>query len=374
MQLFLTMCGEKPYSKGMQHTPFFDPEKSYLENFEQGPFGAFRDGTAPVEDTEPRTRVLGQEVSLPFGIPAGPLLNGTYVKAALDKGFDIPVYKTVRTRKYTSAPWPNVLAVQVEGEALTFAQAEQGLVANHDFRPPIAITNSFGVPSFDPAFWQEDMEQAARHARAGQFVVGSFQGTTNLQGDVAAYIQDFALVARLVKETGVKALEANFSCPNEGTAHLLCYDTQRSQAIVHAIKEEIGETPLVIKIGYFGNQEQLKQLVSAVGPLVQGISAINTIPARVIDERGQQALPGEGRLRSGICGHPIKWAGLEMVRRLVTLRQDLGLSFEIIGVGGVTTPADYQEYRAAGADIVMSATGAMWNPYLAREIKSASGG
>ena len=30
---------------------------------------------------------------------------------------------------------------------------------------------------------------------------------------------------------------------------------------------------------------------------------------------------------------------------------------------------DFFEYRDAGADIVMSATGAMWNPYLARDIK-----
>lgn len=354
----------------MQHTPFFDPEKSYSENFARGPFGAFRDGTILAAGNEPRLRALGEDVSLPFGIPAGPLLNGTYVKAALDKGFDIPVYKTVRTRTYASAPWPNVLAVQVGEDALTFEQAEQGLIATHDFRAPIAITNSFGVPSFDPAFWQEDMAQASRHARKGQFVVGSFQGTTNPQGDVTAYIQDFVLAARLVKETGVKVLEANFSCPNEGTAHLLCYDSRRSQAIVHALKEEIGETPLVIKIGYFGDQEHLEQLVRAVGPLVQGISAINTIPAKVVDERGQQALPGEGRLRSGICGHPIKWAGLEMVRKLSAIRQNLGLTFEIVGVGGATTPQDYHEYRAAGADVVMSATGAMWNPYLAHEIRA----
>jgi dihydroorotate dehydrogenase len=40
-----------------------------------------------------------------------------------------------------------------------------------------------------------------------------------------------------------------------------------------------------------------------------------------------------------------------------------------VGVGGVTVPEDFEEYRAAGADIVMSATGAMWNPYLAKEIK-----
>ena len=42
----------------------------------------------------------------------------------------------------------------------------------------------------------------------------------------------------------------------------------------------------------------------------------------------------------------------------------------IIGVGGVVEPSDYDDYRAAGADAVMSATGAMWDARLARRIKS----
>lgn len=354
----------------MLHTPFFDPEKSYAENFEQGPFGVFADGIVLPATQEPLYRVLGQLVSLPFGVPAGPLLNGTYVKAALDKGFNIPVYKTVRTRTYASAPWPNVLAVQVADKDLTFAQAEQGLIANHSFTEPLAITNSFGVPSFEPDFWQEDMALASRSAKKGQFVIGSFQGTTNPHGNIEEYIQDFVLAAKLVKETGVKVLEANLSCPNEGTAHLLCYDVQRSKIIVSAIKDEIGDTPLLIKIGYFAEEDALKHFVREIGCLVQGISAINTIPAKIVTERGEQALLGTGRMRSGVCGRPIKWAGLDAVHKLSAFRQALGLTFTIIGVGGVTTPADYQEYRATGADIVMSATGAMWNPYLAQDVRA----
>ena len=353
----------------MLQTSFFDPEKSYEENFAQGPFGAFADQTAFHEAGEPQHSILGQPIYLPFGIPAGPLLNGKYVKAALNKGFDIPVYKTVRTRKYASAPWPNVLAVQAAQKELTFDVAEQGLVANHHFAEPLAITNSFGVPSFDPDFWQPDMADAKRYAKRGQCGVGSLQGTTNRNGDIDAYIRDFVLAAKLVKETGVKVLEANLSCPNEGTAHLLCYDVKRAKMIIAAIKNEIGDTPLIIKIGYFGDINQLELLVSEAGSMVQGISAINTIPAKVVNEQGKQALPGPGRERCGVCGYPIKWAGLDMVRKLSTLRQQLGLSFTIVGVGGVTRPEDYQAYMAAGATLVMSATGAMWNPYLAQDIK-----
>ena len=52
------------------------------------------------------------------------------------------------------------------------------------------------------------------------------------------------------------------------------------------------------------------------------------------------------------------------------IRERLGLDYAIIGVGGVVAPEDYRAYRAAGADAVMSATGAMWDAELARKIKA----
>jgi dihydroorotate dehydrogenase len=58
-----------------------------------------------------------------------------------------------------------------------------------------------------------------------------------------------------------------------------------------------------------------------------------------------------------------------MVRRLRAIRAKNNFSFSITGVGGVTTAEDYFEYKKAGADCIMSATGAMWNPLLAKEIK-----
>jgi dihydroorotate dehydrogenase len=58
-----------------------------------------------------------------------------------------------------------------------------------------------------------------------------------------------------------------------------------------------------------------------------------------------------------------------MTARLKRLREELGMSFEIVGVGGVSGAADFDAYRRAGADVVMSATAAMWNPRLAQQIK-----
>ena len=359
----------------MLRTPFFDPAKSYYENWEQGPFGDFADGVV-LPESEPRFTYLGRTIGYPLGIAAGPLLNAKFVKAALEKGFDVPVYKTVRTREKKSNEWPNVLPVAVDGD-LTLEQAAKGLTVKDDYTEPLAITNSFGNPSYPQEVWQADVRALMDYAktRPSQMVCGMIEGTRwDANATEDDFVQDWVLAARMMKACGVHAIEANFSCPNEGdrVKRLLCYDAQMASTISKAIKAEIGDLPLVIKISYFEHDGELHEVVAQCAPYVQGIAAINTIPAPVYKADGTQALPGgEWRLKSGICGAPVKWAGVDMVRRLKEIREELSLSYDIVGVGGVTTPQDFKDYRDAGADLVMTATGAMWNGYLAKEIKEA---
>ncbi len=354
----------------MLKTPFYDPSKSYEENYDQGPFGAF---VAPKEVKrvkKPSAKFLGQTVYTPFGIPAGPLLNSNFTTAAFKKGFDICVYKTVRSHEHACHPWPNVLAAHFDGD-LTLEKASHEVFANTEYTEPLSITNSFGVPSKTPAIWQADIRKALQEAGEGQLLIGSFQGTGDGSGDFDKYVADFVLTAKLLKETGVKVMEANLSCPNEGKADLLCFDIQRTKVIAQKVKDEIGDIPLILKIAFMDDQ-RLKQFVGELGNVVQAFSAINTIAATIVDKDGNQALPGAGRARSGVCGAGIKWAGLDMVTRLARLRTELNMKYEIIGVGGVLSAADFAEYRQVGADAVMSATGAMWNPELGEEIYQAN--
>ncbi|MBI2611028.1 dihydroorotate oxidase [Candidatus Kaiserbacteria bacterium] len=350
----------------MLRTPFYDPAKTYYENWEKGPFGDFQDGVK-LPMAVPRFDFLGQKISYPIGIPAGPLLNGKFVMAALDKGFDVPVHKTVRSRIRKCNEWPNVLGAEIEGD-LTIERAQKSIVVRDEYKEPLSITNSFGNPSYDPEVWMRDLADAVAYAKPGQLVMCSFEGTKWDGFSHQDYIDDWANGMQMMKDAGVRVVEVNFSCPNEGAAQLLCFDVPKVKIVSDAIKNKIGDTPLVAKLAYFGENE-LRELVKETGSIVDGYSAINTIPAPVVNPDGTQALPGAHRVRSGICGRAIKWAGLDMVRRLKRLRDELSMRYAIIGVGGVMTPKDFKEYREAGADLVMSATGAMWNPYLAREIK-----
>ncbi|UIN30577.1 tRNA-dihydrouridine synthase [Microbacterium binotii] len=343
--------------------PFYDPTLTYEQNYARGPFGAFAE---PVADAAPPAwgnSFLGRAVGIPFGIPAGPLLNARFVAAAFAHGYDLAVYKTVRTRVHPSNPFPNVLAVHVDGDLTLDTDA---VCADGDFTPPLSISNSFGVPSRDPDIWQPDMAAAVAAAGNGQLLIGSFQGTRGSGGELAL-VADHLRAARLVVETGAPVLELNLSCPNEGAASLLCFDTPRVRRILAVVKDEIGDVPLLVKLAYFDTDAALERFVDATAEFVAGYAAVNTIPARLVTASGAPAL-GAGRESAGVCGDAIRWAGLDMTRRLARIRALRDADFAIVGTGGVTSPADYLAYRQAGADAVMSATGAMWHPHLAREV------
>ena len=367
-------------------TSFYDPNKSYQENYDQGPFGAFADGEDLRESFDsldstrdksaqdrPKYDFLGFKINTPFGIPAGPLLNAKFCKAAFQKGFDVIHYKTRRSVAFPANQWPNVLSVEVEGD-LSLEKAKKPLLARKKFKDikKLSITNSFGNPSPDPDIWQEDMKKALNYAGAGQLLVASVVGTIQEGFSAEDYYSDFAKTAQLARKTGVRAIELNLSCPNVANEGIICYDQQAVESICRKSKKQVGDIPLLVKLGYFSKEQQelLQNIVKKMLPYIAGIAVINTIPAPVVDEAGKQALPGSPtRLVAGICGASIKWAGLDMVKRLKRIRENLKKDFAIVGVGGVMTPAHFFEYRKQGADLVQSATGSMWNPYLAQEIK-----
>jgi dihydroorotate dehydrogenase (NAD+) catalytic subunit len=359
----------------LNQQPIYDPARTFDDNFDHGPFGAFANPEPYHNAGEPRHTFLGLPIYEPFGIPAGPLPTSRHVTAAMAKGFDINVYKTQRSVPFACNDFPNVLYVDVEGD-LTLTKAKKPLVGNTT--PPasldhLTITNSFGNPSRGPDFWVPDLAKAVAAEGRGQLVIVSVVGTIREGASQAEYFADFAEAAKLAHRTGVKAIEINLSCPNVASEGILCYTPSAVEDISERVKRAIGDTPLIAKLGYFAPEQDalLRAVVSNMAPYVSAISTINTIPAPVVNERGEQALPGQGRLTSGMCGASVKWAGLDMVHRLAALRHKRGYSYEIIGVGGVMTPADYRDYRDAGADVVQSATGAMWDPDLAIKIKTS---
>ncbi len=349
---------------------FYDPAKTFDDNVDDGPF--FDEIPKLEREGEPKYTFLGFPLYLPFGIAAGPLPTSKHVNAAFDWGYDVVHYKTMRTVPFTANPFPNVIPVDASG-SVSLEEANKGLTMLDDYPKDISklvITNSFGNPGRGPKFWMPDMEKAVAGAGKGQVMVASTFGTATKGMKSEDFWQDFADASKLAVEAGAKIIELNLSCPNVVGEGIVCYTPEAVIGICKRTREAIGNTPLMIKLGYFTQEQQtlLEKMIVEVAPLIQAVALINTITAKVYDRNGKQALPGEGRLVSGLCGAGIKWAGLDMVKRMDAMRKAKGYTYEIVGIGGVMTPADFFEYREAGADLVQACTGPMWNPNLAHDI------
>jgi len=358
----------------------YNIHESYDTNYQSGPSysGSWPDLTKLNRRLEP-VEFLGKWLNSTLGVPAGPLLNAAYIKLYADLGFDVLTYKTVRTRANPCHPYPNVLAVAAQSEVLLAGGPDKPtLVTLPDDSGPLdqlSITNSFGMPSRAPQVWREDVGQAKSALHPGQMLVVSVVGSEQEGGTLLDLAQDFAQAAEWAAEAGADAIEANLSCPNVQSAEGSLYQSAEAVGIIaRNLKANLGSVPFLLKIGSLPTYEKVLAVARAAWQGgAAGIAAINTIPAQVLDRTGQQALPGAGRLVSGICGAAIKPAGLEMVKKLNRARNELGLTpgeFVIVGVGGIMTGHDAQEYYQAGADGAQSGTGAMWNPGLAQEYKA----
>ncbi|MCF6776314.1 hypothetical protein L3V83_06970 [Thiotrichales bacterium 19X7-9] len=337
--------------------------QSYQWNYENGPIF---EGEIPKRPDIKPIKLWDYEINSPIGIPAGPLLNANFVALYARLGFDLPVYKTVRTIERQSHPKPNCYYLKQqdrlkETDILADAITTRDMPENIK---DISITNSFGIPSKPVEIWQADIELANYSIDRNQLLIVSCAGTPGLKE--RNIIEDYALCAQLAIEAGAKAIELNLSCPNVVSKEGSIYqDAQLSSEITQAVKQVIGSTPLMIKIGYFKEQQHLANILKANAPFIDGVAAINTIPMNVRDENGQQALPGEGRLTSGICGNIIHNLAVNMVQKIAHEKRANRYDFIICGSGGVMAQEQFNQFLDAGADLAMSATGAMWNPYLA---------
>lgn len=363
---------------------------SYEENYENGPDARFLAGEKfpKIKYTEkPVYDFLGIPLHIPFGVAAGPLLNASYVKVALEAGFCMPVYKTVRSRAWSCNQWPNVLVIKTSHRSL-FSDENNEVVGipfqKEDYtKKKMSISNSFGVPSQPVEIWKKDFQSLSSYTKNfGSHVVLSFQGSRDnkltLKETKEAFYRDIEKTIRLASEclnsSGFSIIEMNLSCPNEVHAPLYKDLPSAIEAVKCArrvLSEQNSKIKLVAKIGVLTSEETNKFLSESAG-ILDALSAINTVSANIRKPNGEIAL-GSGSLSGGVCGSLIFEQGVSMVSLLAETREKLGIKkneLGIIGVGGVVGVKEFQSYLSAGADVVHAATGMMWNLDLASEIAS----
>jgi len=346
--------------------PLYLLDSSFEENSLQGPY--FQE-SVPVRTVPMRNQwhnVLGCEVMSRIGIPACALTTSKGIALMAGLGFDILTYKTIRTTSVPSHPLPNICYVAYAGQ-FNYQDIGTKIGAQekipHDMRK-LAISNSFGMGCFGGRDWlQQDIVAARKALVKGQMLIVSIFGTGS---DNQSLANDFALAASLAYEAGAQVIEANLSCPNIGCHKPLYYDCGLSAAIVKAIGQAV-PVPVIIKVGIPQSYDHLKQLLitTAHAGLV-GMCGINSVSMQVVDQNGD-AFFGLQRQLSGISGNPIRSLALDFVRNARKIIDNCHLNITLLAAGGITMPEHFDLFFNAGADVALSATGAMWNPYLAHD-------
>eukprot|EP01133_Synstelium_polycarpum_P015245 gene15245-18045_t len=353
--------------------PIYDIAKSWEENLEHGPFVSdkYKVVERKWKPKEEWTDFLGvAKIASPLGVPAGPLLNSKWIKFAAEAGFDVLTYKTIRSNPYKGHPVPNVLYIDVEG-GKQFTKFDSGSTLHASSTTPrdmeeLAITNSFGMPSMERTYLRDDIALANSYVADGQVMVVSVTGTACSAHD---FLQDFIDVARIAADSGAKAIEVNYSCPNVVTGEGQIYNNpdavfEISSALVRELQPR--GIPLAIKVGVMEDIEKMGRLFARAEEAgVAAIAGINTLSMKVTDAATGEPSLGAGRLTSGVCGAPIRSAALDWVSTARSIIDKQNLKLKLIACGGIVAPNHFDDFLTAGADVAMSATGLMWDPYLA---------
>ncbi|MBN3033018.1 MAG: dihydroorotate dehydrogenase [Candidatus Saganbacteria bacterium] len=199
---------------------------------------------------------------------------------------------------------------------------------------PSGMLNSIGLQNEGlDYFLKEDLPFLAKFATP--LIV-------NIAGESA---EEYAeLAKRLSRETAVKGIEVNISCPNVKKGGMAFgVDAGLTKEVIAAVKKATSQpiiaklTPNVTDITVIGQ--------AAVDAGADALSAINTLVGMAIDiETGGSRL---GTLTGGLSGPAIKPVAVRMVYELAR-----AVNVPVIGIGGIMSGGDAAEFLLAGAQAV----------------------
>lgn len=329
----------------MLSKPLYDIDKSFEYNLEHGPFfeGIVPDRIVP--DRSTWSKIFDYEIMSPIGVAACPLTaRARGISLASSLGFDVITHKTIRSQAVAAHPWPNV-----------------GLLEPVENMSSLGITNSIGNASYELDWHCEQIAESRILLLPGQLLIVSIFGTEVADRTV---IQDFAYLAARVCEVGAQVVELNFSCPNADHG-ILFRDVELSFQIIKAAVLAAGSIPVIVKAGLFENHGRMQNFLRTIARAgARGIVGLNTIPERVLNEEGKPYF-GASREISGISGAPIFDRACDWVHDVVAINAQEKLGLTILAAGGITQADQFEVFLNYGADVGLTATGALWDPYLA---------
>ncbi|MFV0319068.1 MAG: quinone-dependent dihydroorotate dehydrogenase [Microbacterium sp.] len=285
-----------------------------------------------------RTRVLGRDFDSPFGVAAGFDKNVTGVRGLYALGFGHVEVGTITAIPQDGNPRPRLFRLI----------------------PDRAVINRMG-------FNNRGADAAARRLtrlrrRGPRPVIGVNIGKSRVV-DVADATADYVYSAHLLAPLA-DYLVVNVSSPNTPGLRGL-QEVETLEPLLVAVRDAAGTTPLLVKIAPDLPDPQIEAVARlAVRLGLAGLIATNTTIAREDLHTAPSVVAAAGD--GGLSGAPLKARALHVLRIVRACVPD---SFCVISAGGVETPADMQERRDAGADLVQGYTAFLYRgPLWARQL------
>ncbi|WP_020567721.1 quinone-dependent dihydroorotate dehydrogenase [Neolewinella persica] len=324
-----------------------------------GVSAAFR-ATYKLEDPKLERTVFGLPFPNPVGLAAGFDKDGKYYHHMASLGFGFLELGTVTPLPQAGNPQPRLFRLP----------QDRALINRMGF-------NNEGVEALATRLLQQ--------GRPGKTILGGNIGKNKVtpnEDAVSDYVKCFERLYPLVDYFVV-----NVSSPNTPNLRAL-QDKEPLTALLSTLQElnvklarpsvamvgaPLGkpgelwaEKPILLKIApdlTDGQLDDILGIVSATG--IAGIIATNTTIARkpLITDSDEVAAIGNG----GLSGSPVRQRSTEVIRYLY---ENSGKTLDIIGVGGIDSPASAREKLDAGAKLIQVYSGMVYaGPGLVRDIK-----
>lgn len=309
--------------------------------------------------------LFGRPLNSRLGVAAGPLLNSKWVEGYARLGFDVLTYATVRSREVLAHALPNIRHVDNREQAavVTRRPAANGV-------PTLAV--SVGTPSVDPDVWRRDVGRAKEKLGRGQVLIVSVAGTPDPGGTPEALAADYALCAAWAFEAGADVVEVQLAAqdPFVEQPQALFENAPLAALILHGVRSVVSR-PVIAKLGPFRTPRQLHETATRLAPWAGGFTLVHGVERRVVDDAGDAAFEGAGRERAIIVGADVFPVASRQIAEMLAWRKAGAWDRAILAVGGISTVERAQAILQDGADAVLVATAALYDPRFAARFRAA---
>ena len=208
-----------------------------------------------------------------------------------------------------------------------------------------------GLAEEEPGEWMEELKEARAAAEQNGCVpIGSVGGTTP---------ENWALLSRMVEDTGVPLIELNFGCPHPSemkgahTGMLVGQDKEAASEITHAVVRAV-KTPVIVKLTpQVADVVEMARAVKEAG--ASAVTIINRFVGFCLDiETAKPYIHGW----AGVGGPWVKPLTLRWVSKVHT-----ALDIPISGTNGAYDWKDAVEFMMSGASNVQICSVVMLKGY-----------